>query len=165
MAPLFPGKSVDAATAGQMSFVCDEVDPMKGVAALKGHLAQAAGAEGISDATKEWGALRWYDMAALAALRARCCDAPPPLELPHAPEGCPPLDEALNDLGAAVASASAPDDRAVAKATRRYTRTVQCVVRIGAASRFGRKNNPTAGEARAFKKVLSRALQDAAAKR
>ncbi|MGK3999130.1 hypothetical protein [Sorangium sp. So ce1024] len=165
MAPLFPGKTVDAATAGQMSFVCTEVDPMKGVAALKSHLAQAAGPKGISDATKEWGALRWYDMAALAALRARCCDAPPPLELPHTPEGCPPLDAALNDLASAVASASAPDARAVAKATQRYTRAVQCVVRVGAASHYGRKNNPTRGEARAFKKVLSRALKDAAGKR
>ncbi|WP_437688297.1 hypothetical protein [Sorangium sp. So ce176] len=162
MAPLFPGKSVDAATAGQMAFVCAEVDPMKGVAALKGHLAQAAGPKGISDATKEWGVLRWYDMAALAAVRARCCHAPPPLDLPDTPEGCPPLDAALNDLGAAVSSASAPDDRAIAKEARRYTRTVQCIVRVGAASRYGRKNNPNGGEARAFTKVLARALQDAA---
>ncbi|WP_437957015.1 hypothetical protein WME76_37645 [Sorangium sp. So ce119] len=165
MTPLFPGKSVDAATAGQMAFVCAEVDPMKGVAALKSHLAQAAGPTGISDATKEWGVLRWYDMAALAALRARCCHAPPPLELPGTPEGCPPLDAALNDLGAAVSSASAPDDRAVAKAARRYTRTVQCIVRVGAASHYGRKNNPNGGEARALKKVLARALQDAAPRR
>ncbi|WP_433930706.1 hypothetical protein AB3662_42065 [Sorangium cellulosum] len=165
MAPLFPGRSVDAATAGQMAFVCAEVDPMKGVATLKSHLAQAAGPKGISDATKEWGVLRWYDMAALAALRARCCHAPPPLELPGTPEGCPPLDAALNDLGAAVASASAPDDRAVAKAARQYTRTVQCIVRVGAASHYGRKNNPNGGEARAFKKVLARALQDAAPRR
>ncbi|WP_434043754.1 MULTISPECIES: hypothetical protein [Sorangium] len=162
MAPLFPGKSVDAATAGQMAFVCAEVDPMKGVAALKSHLAQAAGPKGISAATKEWGVLRWYDMAALAAVRARCCHAPPPLELPDTPEGCPPLDAALNDLGAAVSSASAPDDRAIAKEARRYTRTVQCIVRVGAASRYGRKNNPNGGEARAFTKVLARALQDAA---
>ncbi|WP_438016464.1 hypothetical protein WMF18_37495 [Sorangium sp. So ce315] len=165
VAPFFPGKSVDAATAGQMSFICAEVDPTKGVAALKSHLAQAAGPEGISEATKEWGALRWFDMAALATLRARCCDAPPPLDLPHTPEGCPPLDAALNDLAAAVASASTPDDRALAKATRQYTRAVQCVVRIGAASHYGRKSNPTRGEARAFKTVLSRALQDATGKR
>ncbi|WP_437754752.1 serine/threonine protein kinase [Sorangium sp. So ce1389] len=164
MAPLFPGRSVDAETAGQLSFVCAEVDPMKGVAALKSHLAQAAGAEGVSDATKEWGVLGWYDMATLAALRARCCDAPPPFELPRA-EGCPPVDAALNDLGAAVASASSPGDRALAKAARRYTRTVQCVVRVGAASRYGRKNKPNGGEASAFKKVLARALRDEAQKR
>ncbi|MGK3984628.1 hypothetical protein WME99_16405 [Sorangium sp. So ce136] len=164
MAPLFPDRSVDAETAGQLSFVCAEVDPMKGVAALKGHLAQAAGAGGVSDATKEWGVLGWYDMATLAALRARCCDAPPPFELPRA-EGCPPVDAALNDLGAAVASASSPGDRALAKAARRYTRTVQCVVRVGAASRYGRKNKPNGGEASAFKKVLSRVLRDQAQKR
>ncbi|WP_437997784.1 hypothetical protein WMF26_45200 [Sorangium sp. So ce185] len=157
--PIFPGKGVDAATAGQLGFLCTEVDPMKGVAALKGHLARAAGPEGISDATKEWGVLGWYDMAALAALRARCCHAPPPLALPRAPEGCLPLDEALNDLGAAVASASAPDDRAVARASRRYTRAAQCVVRVGAATWYGRKSKPNGGEASAFKKVLARALQ------
>ncbi|XXT18468.1 hypothetical protein WME94_50390 [Sorangium sp. So ce429] len=165
MAPLFPGRSVDAETAGQLSFICAEVDPMKGVAALKGHLAQAAGAGGVSDATKEWGVLGWYDMATLAALRARCCDAPPPFELPRAAEGCPPVDAALNDVGAAVASASSPGDRALAKAARRYTRTVQCVVRVGAASRYGRKNKPNGGEASAFKKVLARALRDEAQKR
>ncbi|MGK3969498.1 hypothetical protein WMF38_34070 [Sorangium sp. So ce118] len=165
MAPLFPGRSVDAETAGQLSFICAEVDPMKGVAALKGHLAQAAGAGGVSDATKEWGVLGWYDMATLAALRARCCDAPPAFELPRAAEGCPPVDAALNDLGAAVASASSPGDRALAKAARRYTRTVQCVVRVGAASRYGRKNKPNGGEASAFKKVLARALRDEAQKR
>ncbi|WP_437811463.1 hypothetical protein [Sorangium sp. So ce1078] len=160
--PLFPGTSVDAATAGQLSFLCTEVDPMEGVAALKGHLTRAAGAEGVSDATKEWAVLGWYDMATLAALRARCCHAPPPLELPRAPEGCFPLDKALNELGAAVASASAPDDRAVAKAARRYTRTAQCVVRVGAATWYGRKNKPNGGEASAFKKVLARALRGAA---
>ncbi|WP_437657082.1 hypothetical protein [Sorangium sp. So ce1182] len=165
MAPLFPGRSIDAETAGQLSFVCAEVDPMKGVAALKSHLAQAAGAGGVSDATKEWAVLGWYDMATLAALRARCCDAPPPFELPRAPEGCPPVDAALNDLGAAVAAASSPGDRALAKAARRYTRTVQCVVRVGAASRYGRKNKPNGGEASAFKKVLARALRDEAQKR
>ncbi|WP_437504728.1 hypothetical protein [Sorangium sp. So ce1099] len=164
MAPLFPGRSVDAETAGQLSFICAEADPMKGVAALKGHLAQAA-AGGGSDATKEWAVLGWYDMATLAALRARCCDAPPPFELPRAAEGCPPVDAALNDLGAAVASASSPGDRALAKASRRYTRTVQCVVRVGAASRYGRKNKPNGGEASAFKKVLARALRDEAQKR
>ncbi|WP_437913516.1 hypothetical protein WME73_44330 [Sorangium sp. So ce302] len=160
--PLFPGKSVDAAIAGQLSFVCAETDPMKGVAALKSHLAQAAGPKGVSDATKEWAVLGWHDMATVATLRARCCHAPPPLELPPTPEGCAPLDEALNELGAAVASASAPGDRAVAKAARRYMRAAQCVARVGAATRYGRKSKPNGGEATAFKKVLSRALRSAA---
>jgi hypothetical protein len=160
--PLFPGKSVDAATAGQLLFVCAEIDPMKGVAALKSHLAQAAEPKGVSDATKEWAVLGWHDMATLATLRARCCHAPPPLALPPTPEGCAPLDEALNELGAAVASASAPGDRAVAKAARRYMRAAQCVARVGAATRYGRKNKPNGGEASAFKKVLSRALRNAA---
>ncbi|WP_437991167.1 hypothetical protein [Sorangium sp. So ce145] len=160
--PLFPGKSVDAAIAGQLSFVCAETDPMKGVAALKSHLAQAAGPKGVSDATKEWAVLGWHDMATVATLRARCCHAPPPLQLPPTPEGCAPLDEALNELGAAVASASAPGDRAVAKAARRYMRAAQCVARVGAATRYGRKSKPNGGEASAFKKVLSRALRSAA---
>ncbi|WP_437712688.1 hypothetical protein WMF45_44010 [Sorangium sp. So ce448] len=160
--PLFPGKSVDAAIAGQLSFACAETDPMKGVSALKSHLAQAAGPKGVSDATKEWAVLGWHDMATLATLRARCCHAPPPLQLPPTPEGCTPLDEALNELGAAVASASAPGDRAVAKAARRYMRAAQCVARVGAATRYGRKNKPNGGEASAFKKVLSRALRNAA---
>ncbi|WP_437588817.1 hypothetical protein [Sorangium sp. So ce1000] len=160
--PVFPDKSVDAATAGQLSFVCAEVDPMKGVAALKSHLTEAAGAGGVSDATKEWAVLGWYDMATLAALRARCCHAPPPLALPSAPEGCTPLDEALNELATAVASASAPGDRAITKAARRYMRAAQCVARVGAATRYGRKNKPNGGEASAFKKVLTRALRNAA---
>ncbi|WP_437796292.1 hypothetical protein [Sorangium sp. So ce693] len=160
--PFFPGKSVDAATAGQLLSVCAEIDPMKGVAALKSHLAQAAGPKGVSDATKEWAVLGWHDMATLATLRARCCHAPPPLELPPTPEGCAPLDEALNELGAAVASASAPGDRTVAKAARRYMRAAQCVARVGAATRYGRKDKPNGGEASAFKKVLSRALRSAA---
>ncbi|WP_437325781.1 hypothetical protein [Sorangium sp. So ce381] len=160
--PLFPGKSVDAATAGQLLSVCAEIDPMKGVAALKSHLAQAAGPKGVSDATKEWAVLGWHDMATLATLRARCCHAPPPLQLPPTPEGCAPLDEALNELGAAVASASAPGDRTVAKAARRYMRAAQCVARVGAATRYGRKDKPNGGEASAFKKVLSRALRSAA---
>ncbi|WP_437546659.1 hypothetical protein WME97_43050 [Sorangium sp. So ce367] len=160
--PLFPGKSVDAAIAGQLSFACAETDPMKGVSALKSQLAQAAGPKGVSDATKEWAVLGWHDMATLATLRARCCHAPPPLQLPPTPEGCTPLDEALNELGAAVASASAPGDRAVAKAARRYMRAAQCVARVGAATRYGRKNKPNGGEASAFKKVLSRALRNTA---
>ncbi|WP_437295845.1 hypothetical protein [Sorangium sp. So ce426] len=160
--PLFPGKSVDAAIAGQLSFACAETDPMKGVATLKSHLGQAAGPKGVSDATKEWAVLGWHDMATFATLRARCCHAPPPLQLPPTPEGCAPLDETLNELGAAVASASAPGDRAVAKAARRYMRAAQCVARVGAATRYGRKNKPNGGEATAFKKVLSRALRSAA---
>ncbi len=117
--PLFPGKSVDAATAGQLSFVCAEIDPMKGVAALKNHLTRAAGPKGVSDATKEWAVLGWHDMATLGHPARPLLPRPAPLELPPTPEGCAPLDEALNELGAAVASASAPGDRAVAKAARR----------------------------------------------
>ncbi|MGK4001212.1 hypothetical protein WMF31_01205 [Sorangium sp. So ce1036] len=164
-APLFPEGSVDPATAGQLSSVCAEIDPREGAAALQDHLAQAAGTRGASDATREWDRLGWYDLAMLAALRARCCPAPPPLELPPAPKRCAPLDTALNDLGAAVAASSGPDDRAVAKATRRYTQAVQCVVRARAASRYGREGTPKRSEARAFKKALARALRDAAPRR
>jgi hypothetical protein len=157
MSPLFAAGNLDKASATRLAFVCDETNPLKGAAAIRAQLVQAARNRGVSDATREWAVLGWYEMAAFSVLRAHCCPSPPPLDLPEtSSKRCAPLDRVLNELTEAVAASSDPEDPAVEKAARGFTRTVQCVVRVGEASRYGRVGKPDGGEETAFRKTLAR---------
>jgi eukaryotic-like serine/threonine-protein kinase len=158
MLPLFASSSIDAAAAARLSFVCSETNPLKGAAAVRAHLVKAAKNRGVSDATKEWAVLGWYEMAAFTVIRAQCCPSPPPLELPKEPGSCTPLAKALNELGDAVAATTGPGDRALEKSVKRFARSIQCTVRVGAASRYGRRGKPDGGEQTGFKKTLARVI-------
>src|SRR5262249_1217590 len=77
--PIVPANSFDAST--DFSFVCSETDPRKGGAEVRTQLVRAG--KNLSTAMQEWALLGWYEMAAFAVLRSRCCPGAPAIGLPE----------------------------------------------------------------------------------
>jgi len=155
MLALFAPDTFDSAAAPGLSGICSETDPRRGGAALRSIVVRAGSNRAPSEGMKEWAMLGWYDMAAFAVMRGRCCASAPPIALPPTPGGCEPIADLLNELGAAVASGG---ETKATDVVDRYGNAARCVTRGGAGSLFGRIRGPQGGEATAFAKTLARAL-------
>ena len=118
---------------------------------MKSEVVRASTGRKVTDGMKEWWMLQWYEMAAFAVVRGRCCSAPPPLTLPAPIGECVPLDRALDRLGAAARDA---DD--VERALAEYTRAVHCAVSSGHGGTYGHPSRPKGGEEAAIRKTLAR---------
>ena len=57
-----------------------KTDPRRGATALRSRVVLASADGRPTDAMREWALLSWYEMAAFAVVRGRCCAASPPLE-------------------------------------------------------------------------------------
>lgn len=88
-----------------------------------------------SAAMREWSHYGWYELAAAAALRDRCCGDFPPTRVPPTPPPCASLHESLGRVGVAANAASEPGlDLAIDD----YHQRADCVAREGYASLYGR---------------------------
>ena len=132
--------------------ICSEVDPRKGAAALKKIVVLASSGARVTDAMGEWALLHWYEMAAFAVIRARCCADPKPLDLPPPIGTCEPLDRSLDALGAAAAGRGD-----VEAALARVRAAVQCTVTSGVAVDYNFNGRPPAGAESALRKTIARA--------
>jgi hypothetical protein len=130
--------------------VCSETDPRKGAAAIRSRLVLASGGR-PTDAMREWALLSWYEMAAFAVIRARCCAAAPPLRLPPPVGLCESVDRALDALGAA---ASGPGD--VEPAVTRLRRSLVCAALNGGDAGYPYKGRPPDGSESALLKTIER---------
>lgn len=113
----------------------------------------------VTEGMREWAILGYFELAAYAALRGRCCGpAVPPLELPVSPGKCPSLSEALD----AVAAASQPgvDDEAQKRAIDRLDRDVRCILRSRQTKPFGNYPRLSGGEGTALSKTMQRGRGD-----
>jgi serine/threonine protein kinase len=138
----------------ELGFICDEADPRTGADKLRSAIV-AAGPKGApSEAMKIFSRLGWYDMAAYAVVRAACCENSKSVTLPNPSAKCSRMDEALNDVGAAVGSMRSPDD-----ALKKYTEAVHCEVSAGRGAEFRRAQRPAAGEDTAFLELVKTAQQ------
>src|SRR5262249_44050408 len=108
-----------------LTSLCAETDPFKGVADIKVELVRPRRA--TSDGMKEWALLGWYEVPAIAIIRARCCASAPPLVLPEVPRWCTPMGDALGQLEAAALAATDPADKDLRKAVDAYTNNIYCV--------------------------------------
>ncbi len=159
VAPLFADGTFSEPSSVDLGFLCTETDPRAGAQQLKMQVVKSRGV-GVSAGMQEWAQLSWYQMAAFALARGRCCPSPPRLVLPSTDGACEPLEGALEELGRV--SSSGRDARA---AVDRFDETVMCLFKKGGAARY---SYPLVrlGDARAvFDKTLSRASgADAAAR-
>jgi hypothetical protein len=130
--------------------VCSETDPRKGALAIRSRLVLANGGR-PTDAMREWALLSWYEMAAFAVVRARCCAAPPPVKLPPPVGVCDALDHALDALGAA---ASGQGD--VEPAIVRLRRALLCAALNGGDAGYSYKGKPPDGSESALLKTIER---------
>jgi hypothetical protein len=154
--PLFAADTFTPEKPPDFSFLCQETDPRRGGAALKSQVVRASGGR-VSEGMREWAVLSWYEMAAFALMRARCCPSPPPLTLPNMNGPCIPLDQRLNELTAATLGMKANDvDLKVRQAADQYTRAIHCAVKNGTTGPFPWKGGLQGGEDLAFLKTLAR---------
>jgi hypothetical protein len=102
----------------------------------------------------EWGLLGWYEMAAFAIVRGRCCPGADPIALPST--SCEPLDAALNDLADSVGPKVQGPAEADA-ALDRYTAAVHCAMKTRSAASYP-YGALKGGEESALRKMLARAV-------
>jgi len=132
-------------------FVCSEPNPLRGGTSVRSRLVLGGGGA-VTDGMRLWAGLGWYEMAAYAVLRARCCASPPKLHWSF--DLACPIDQPLAALEKAVA---AGDKAATKAALDEYTRQAHCLNHFGQATNFGQAGSPGAGMVM-FDKLLSRAL-------
>jgi serine/threonine-protein kinase len=156
MAPLFPKDTFDARSRPNFAFLCKEADPRKGSQLVRKQVVLGATSGFVSDGMREWALLNWYELAAYAVMRARCCPGSPPIELPETPGACPSIEASLNDMAAAAIKAETPDDRKIEEALERFREGISCLVRSGGTNLFGYVGAPKGGEDTAFRKTLVR---------
>ncbi len=153
----FAAGSFDPASPPAFASMCAETDPRRGAESARTALVIAGTHRPVSDGMREWAMLGWYEMAAFAVMRARCCPGAAPLVLPKPLGACAPLDDALNALGAAAARRA--DQATLDEALGAFTKSVSCVVRSGGANLFGAYPTPRGGEDTTFRKTLARAAR------
>jgi hypothetical protein len=151
VAPVFPSESFDSTS--DFSFLCSENDTSKARQAFRTELVRVG--HNLSDGMREWALLGWYELPTVAMIRARCCPAAAPLELPET-RSCTPMADILSGLATAAQAATDPADKTLQKAVDAYTSEVYCVVRSGIAHRFGRRDKPEGGEDTTFQRFLAR---------
>lgn len=152
MRGLFPDKTFPTDET-PLQFVCAEPSPVKGGPRVRATLVEVS-AKATSPGMKEWAVLGFYELAAFAVLRGKCCPASA-LELPASPPDCESMQTSLESV-AAAASAEATQE-AVDKALDSYAKAVRCVVRNKMSKVFGEHASLGGGEATTFKKILARA--------
>ncbi len=150
--PLFAEATFREPEAASLGFLCEETDPRVAAPRLKEQIVLSRG-PAITAGMKEWSAMSWYEMAAVAILRARCCPGAPALTLPSNGGTCPALEEVLTELGRVAASGK--DATAELK---RHDEAVLCLVRTGGAVHYSYPLLARLDQPRAvFDKTLARA--------
>jgi hypothetical protein len=133
-----------------LSWLCSETDPREG--ALKLHIAVIEGApngQRPTKAMKLFSTMSWYQMAALAVVRAGCCQDAPPLSLPQPNPSCQPMDAILRDIGRLVVAGENFDERMKA-----FRQTVYCEAKHGRAGFYRRPDTLKGGEDSSFLEMV-----------
>lgn len=127
---------------------CPASDLRQAMKTLRAAFANAPG--GGAGMPKGWNDLGWFELAALATLRAGCCSNPPKFVWPtgSSPD-CPPLGDALDSLGKAVSSTQEVD-----AAITRFKEAAHCEVTKGKPDLSRPTTEPSAGGERVFRDIF-----------
>lgn len=151
---LFAADSFAEGSHPSLEFVCREADPRLGAQKVHEALVRAGMGRTVSDGMREWAVMGWYELAAYAALRGRCCADPRPLELPPSPGTCPSMQDALSGVSASARLGATEDTQKDALAA--FRKSLSCTIKSGKAKPFGNYPRPAGGEDTAFLKTLQR---------
>lgn len=130
--------------------VCTEAHPFRAFTKVKSAVVGASGPR-LTQGARELAGLGWYELAAVATMRARCCPAPVALEWPFS-LACP-MDRAMTDLEKAIAGG---DEAAIDAAVEAYRAQAVCLYKFGQGKNFGRDAMP-GSERTTFEAFLARA--------
>jgi len=119
---VLPVLATKLTSAPDLDFLCVEQEAMLCVHKLAGTLRKLRSREGRG-AARAWERLGWYQMAALALARQRCCVPPGELKGPDHLRGCH-LDAALAQLVAGESEA------AFITGLEAYTKAIRCIEQI-----------------------------------
>ena len=137
-----------------LAFVCEESNAVKGAAKVKEAVVNAGTGKAPSPGMKEWAVLGFYELAAYAVLRGRCCPGGETFSAPDSP-GCPSMNEALAKI-ASVSKKDSSDEDAKA-AQKAFVGSVKCISQSKASKTFGGYPDLAGGEGSNFVKTLDRA--------
>lgn len=158
MRPLFAEGTFNPDSEPDLAFVCDERDARRGGAMIRSTIVHAAADKRISEGMREWALLGWYELAAYAVVRTRCCPNAEPIA-PGPLAQCGPLDEAMTSMEKLAGTARDVEDPAVKAALDLYARGIRkCMVEHRATRPYARDDAPQGGEVTVFKKTLARAM-------
>jgi serine/threonine-protein kinase len=122
---LFPAETFEP--GAPLGEVCAETDPRRGAALLRAEIARRGVVQRkTTEAMRSWALLSWYELAAFAAVRGRCCPegSRSPIWAPPSVGTCPALAPILDELGR-VAAGSGEVEPAVAN----FRLSILCVER------------------------------------
>lgn len=118
-----------------LSFVCEETDAVAVATRLKKEVVVAGRGRDATAGMKEWAVLGFYELAALAVMRGRCCAGAPPLTTPESAEPCGRMEERLGAIAAVSREARSAGDRAAA--VKAFDTSVRCLMKFRQTQRFG----------------------------
>lgn len=133
-----------------LEWVCKERDPRKGADLLRVAVVKGAGGT-VTEASKLFSKLSWYDMAVFASARAGCCADAEKIQLPDPADGCDRMDDALDKLGLAVTDATDLDEP-----LQSYQKVVECELEKKRASLYRRDPQLSETSAGAFKELIEK---------
>jgi hypothetical protein len=137
-----------------LSAVCTETNVMTIAKRVKEAVVKASGGK-VSDGMKEWAVLGLHEIAAVAALRGRCCPSAPPLDAPPSPGTCPSVADVLAEIE--KTSRSGVPDAEIDATVAHFDSAARCIVRSGDTGQFGGVTALDGGETTMFQKILHRA--------
>lgn len=104
-----------------LAFLCEDRD-FRGVSSLLERVLVSHGAGKVTPAMIVWSNLGWYQMAAAASIRGRCCpDGTAPVTLPASAAPCDKLDETLQQI-----AATSLDGAGAGALADRYSQCIYC---------------------------------------
>jgi len=121
---------------------------------VKAAVVKASGGH-VNDGMQEWAVLGIHEIAAVAAMRGRCCPNADPLDVPKSPGSCPPVGDVLTEIE--HASRKGAPDEDIDTVVAHFDSTARCIVRSGDTGAFGGVTSLDGGETTMFQKILHRA--------
>jgi hypothetical protein len=125
---------------------CAAGDLRQGMKLLRSSFATSGASAG---SPKGWNELGWFELAALATLRAGCCSSATKITWPATSTDCPSLAEALEALGRAVSSSQ----KAEAEIAQ-FKQAAHCELTKGKPDVSRPSAEPTADAERAFRELF-----------
>ena len=139
-------------TFTDFSPVCTASDVLEGSQRFREMIVRAGHGRAVTSGMKEWSLLGYFELAAFAVIRQRCCNAQP-ISVPSSPESCPiSMEKAIRQLEAADFSAK----KQVGAAVDQLEKAARCIARSGAEKRFGGHPALSGGEGTPLKRIVKR---------
>jgi hypothetical protein len=133
--------------------ICEEKSPPKIIKRIKEAVVAGSGGK-VSGGMKEWGMLGIYEIAAIAAIRGRCCPDAVDLDLPAPGGSCSGFVSSVLGVSKAAKPGMTPQDLDAAVAA--FEEDARCIMRSDQEKLYGDYGPLGGGERTTLDKTLDR---------